>query len=260
MLMELLYENASARPDDVAIVYRDERVTHGDLVERVERLAAGPGRPGHRAGGRRGAAAAERSLVHRELLRDHGARGRRRAGQPRLQAGRARLLLPPVRGAGRDQRRAQRRRMRAHRGRLGAAGAGDHHELGARAGAHARHADGARAGEARAALAGRGARLPVLLGLHGPAQARGPHPRPVLRRGRVLPRDGNRAERPDLLRDPALPHLRHGLLHVRGRRQRRHAGDPRGPESVPAAPPARARAARAGEGARSSRASRSTSG
>ena len=41
MLMELLYENASARPDDVAIVYRDERVTHGDLVERVERLAAG---------------------------------------------------------------------------------------------------------------------------------------------------------------------------------------------------------------------------
>ena len=30
MLMELLYENASARPDDVAIVYRDERVTHGD--------------------------------------------------------------------------------------------------------------------------------------------------------------------------------------------------------------------------------------
>ncbi len=41
MLMDLLYENASARPDDVAIVYRDERVTHGDLVERVERLAQG---------------------------------------------------------------------------------------------------------------------------------------------------------------------------------------------------------------------------
>ncbi len=41
MLMEMLYENASGRPDDVAIVYRDERVTHSDLLERVERLAAG---------------------------------------------------------------------------------------------------------------------------------------------------------------------------------------------------------------------------
>ena len=39
----------------------------------------------------------------------------------------------------------------------------------------------------------------------------------VRRRGRVLPRDGDRPERPHLLRDPALPHLRHGLLHVRGR-------------------------------------------
>jgi long-chain acyl-CoA synthetase len=41
MLMELLYQSASARPDDVALVYRDERVTHTELVERVERLAAG---------------------------------------------------------------------------------------------------------------------------------------------------------------------------------------------------------------------------
>ena len=32
MLMELLYENAAARPDDVALVYRDERLTH---LERV---------------------------------------------------------------------------------------------------------------------------------------------------------------------------------------------------------------------------------
>jgi long-chain acyl-CoA synthetase len=41
MLMELLYENASARPAGEAIVYRDERVTHADLLERTERLAAG---------------------------------------------------------------------------------------------------------------------------------------------------------------------------------------------------------------------------
>src|SRR5215213_9121332 len=41
MLMELLYQSASARPDGEALVYRDERVTHAELVDRVERLAAG---------------------------------------------------------------------------------------------------------------------------------------------------------------------------------------------------------------------------
>jgi long-chain acyl-CoA synthetase len=41
MLVELLYQNASARPDDAALVYRDERVTHAELIDRVERLAAG---------------------------------------------------------------------------------------------------------------------------------------------------------------------------------------------------------------------------
>jgi long-chain acyl-CoA synthetase len=41
MLMELLYQSASSRPDDLALVYRDERVTHAELVDRVERLAAG---------------------------------------------------------------------------------------------------------------------------------------------------------------------------------------------------------------------------
>ena len=42
MLMELaLRERVRAVPDDVALVYRDERVTHAELVDRVERLAAG---------------------------------------------------------------------------------------------------------------------------------------------------------------------------------------------------------------------------
>ena len=50
MLMELLYENASARPDDVAIVYRDERVTHRELVDRVERLGQGLAAQGIEAG------------------------------------------------------------------------------------------------------------------------------------------------------------------------------------------------------------------
>jgi long-chain acyl-CoA synthetase len=41
MLMELVYANASERPDDLALVYRDERVTHAELADRCERLAAG---------------------------------------------------------------------------------------------------------------------------------------------------------------------------------------------------------------------------
>jgi long-chain acyl-CoA synthetase len=41
MLMELVYANASSRPEGVALVYRDQRVTHGELADRVERLAAG---------------------------------------------------------------------------------------------------------------------------------------------------------------------------------------------------------------------------
>jgi long-chain acyl-CoA synthetase len=41
VLVELLYQNASSRPDDAALVYRDERVSHAELIDRVERLAAG---------------------------------------------------------------------------------------------------------------------------------------------------------------------------------------------------------------------------
>jgi long-chain acyl-CoA synthetase len=41
VLMGLLYAQADARPDDAALVYRDERISYADLVERVERLAQG---------------------------------------------------------------------------------------------------------------------------------------------------------------------------------------------------------------------------
>jgi long-chain acyl-CoA synthetase len=41
MLMQLLYAQAQARPGDVALVYRDERIGFADLVERIERLAGG---------------------------------------------------------------------------------------------------------------------------------------------------------------------------------------------------------------------------
>jgi len=50
MLMELLYQNASGRPDDPALVYRDERVTQAELADRVERLAAGLAAEGIGAG------------------------------------------------------------------------------------------------------------------------------------------------------------------------------------------------------------------
>lgn len=41
MLLQPLYEHAEAAPERVAIVYRDERIGYGELVERIERLAAG---------------------------------------------------------------------------------------------------------------------------------------------------------------------------------------------------------------------------
>jgi long-chain acyl-CoA synthetase len=41
VLTELLYRSASTRPDAEALVHRDERVTYAELVDRVERLAAG---------------------------------------------------------------------------------------------------------------------------------------------------------------------------------------------------------------------------
>lgn len=41
MLLELLYDQAAARPRDTAIVFRDERIPLADLLERIERLANG---------------------------------------------------------------------------------------------------------------------------------------------------------------------------------------------------------------------------
>src|SRR5262249_3239840 len=41
LLLELLYAQAESRPDQTAVVYRDERLSFSDLVERIERLADG---------------------------------------------------------------------------------------------------------------------------------------------------------------------------------------------------------------------------
>ncbi|MGO8904193.1 MAG: class I adenylate-forming enzyme family protein [Solirubrobacteraceae bacterium] len=50
MLMQLLYEQAQARPGHTALVYRDERIAFADLVERIERLASGLSQRGIRPG------------------------------------------------------------------------------------------------------------------------------------------------------------------------------------------------------------------
>jgi long-chain acyl-CoA synthetase len=50
MLMQLLYEQADARPEHTALVYRDERIAFAELVERIERLASGLSRRGIAAG------------------------------------------------------------------------------------------------------------------------------------------------------------------------------------------------------------------
>ena len=41
MMMRYLYQHAAERPDHTAVVYRDERIGFAELVERIERLAAG---------------------------------------------------------------------------------------------------------------------------------------------------------------------------------------------------------------------------
>src|SRR5690349_20213508 len=50
MLMQLLYAQAEARPDHTAVVHRGERVSYGDLVDQVERLAQGLSEQGIGAG------------------------------------------------------------------------------------------------------------------------------------------------------------------------------------------------------------------
>ena len=50
LLMEKLYAQADARPDQLALVYADERIAYGELVERIERLAAGLAERGVAAG------------------------------------------------------------------------------------------------------------------------------------------------------------------------------------------------------------------
>lgn len=50
MLLQLLYDQADAAPDRTAVVYRDERLTLAELVERIERLADGLAKQGIGAG------------------------------------------------------------------------------------------------------------------------------------------------------------------------------------------------------------------
>ncbi len=41
MLLQLLYEHADANPERTAVVYREERLSFAELIERIERLASG---------------------------------------------------------------------------------------------------------------------------------------------------------------------------------------------------------------------------
>jgi long-chain acyl-CoA synthetase len=41
VLMQLLYKQAEAHPEQTALVYREERISYAELVDRIERIAAG---------------------------------------------------------------------------------------------------------------------------------------------------------------------------------------------------------------------------
>jgi long-chain acyl-CoA synthetase len=50
VLLQLLYEHADATPERDAVVYRDERLSFAELIERIERLASGLAQIGIKAG------------------------------------------------------------------------------------------------------------------------------------------------------------------------------------------------------------------
>ena len=198
MLMGLLYEQAQARPEHPALVYRDERIASRELVERIERLAARPRRARASAPATRSALRARRRpVVRRQLPRDHRARRRGRAGQPRLQAGRARVLLPQRGRHARSSATSAPPASASGSSPAWTAGRGDHDQRRARPGAARSSAARGRLRRSGCAprVAGRAVRLPVLLGLDRPAQARGAHPRAVRRRGRTVQRRSGSAPR-----------------------------------------------------------------
>ncbi|MGA2926860.1 MAG: AMP-binding protein, partial [Solirubrobacteraceae bacterium] len=44
--MQLLYEQAEARPEHTAVIFQEERISFAGLIERIERLANGLSRCG----------------------------------------------------------------------------------------------------------------------------------------------------------------------------------------------------------------------
>ncbi len=216
MLLQLLYEQADAAPERTAVVYRDERLTFAELLERIERLASGLGSSRDRARRRGRARAPRRPLVPRGLPRGGRDRRQGRPREPRLQAGRARILVSQHRRQSRDQRRAHRRRLRADRRRLRLPGPGDRLRRRPRPVGDARRPGRGGLGRAPGGPGARGAaRRPVLLGLDRASEAPRSHPRAVRRRGRVLPRPRAQPGGQDPRRGAALPYLGHGRLHLR---------------------------------------------
>ena len=104
-MTDFLYANAASRPDGTALVYGDERVSHRDLLDRVERAAAGLAERGIGPGDAvalmlpNGPAFVTAFFAITGLGRDRG------ADQPRVQGRRARLLLPRLRRPRGDRRR-----------------------------------------------------------------------------------------------------------------------------------------------------------
>ena len=121
-------DSSMSRPRRVPTTRRSSIATSGSPSASWSSGSSGsrtgsPARHRARRLGRPGSA--RRPLVRHLLSRDHRARRDRGPGQPGLQAGRARVLLPQRRRRRGDQRRAQRRRLRAHRRRLRPPGRGD---------------------------------------------------------------------------------------------------------------------------------------
>ena len=261
MLLQLLYEHADATPERDAVVYRDERLSFAELVERIERLASGLSEIGIKAGDAVGLVLRDDPwyLASFHAVAALGAKvvpANPAFKQPELEFW---FRSTGVKAVISDERTAGvcERIVAGFDYPVQVIGSGAGH------GSALTLADLVEKGDRRAPARARprgAAGRPVLLRLDRPAEAPRPHPRPVRRRGRVLPRAGDDDRGPDPRRGAALPHLGDGRLHLRRRDLRRHPGDPRGPAPVPAEAPPGAGVDRDRERSPSSPASPSTTG
>ncbi len=247
MLLQLLYEHAEVDPARTAVVYRDERLSRAELVERIERLASGLAGRGIGPGDAVGLVLRDDPwfIAAFQAVAALGAKvvpANPAFKQAELEfwfrSTGVRAVISDERTAGVCERIAA---GFDHRVEVIGSGAGhgqsvtlaDLVEAGSAERLPARDPDEPLVGQFSSGSTGRPKRLDR-------------NHRPVRGRGRGVPWVGADAGGQDPRCCAALPHLGDGRVHLRLGDLRCDAGDPRGPPPVPAQAPPGAGADRGG--------------